>query len=116
MHSATLQSADMKEAHRRLAQARILAGYESATEAAEAMGARPPTYMGHENGSRGFKAEAERYARFFKVSLEWLLTGRGEPRRESLDARVQALPAAERARVHEFIEFIESRAPLKDAS
>lgn len=34
--------------------------------------------MGHENGSRGFSKSAERYADFFKVSLEWLLTGRGQ--------------------------------------
>jgi phage repressor protein C with HTH and peptisase S24 domain len=104
----------MKEPHQRLAHARELAGYETATEAADAMGARRPTYMGHENGSRGFKAEAERYARFFRVSFEWLATGRGEPRRESLDARVQALPAEEQRRVREFIEFIESRRPLRD--
>lgn len=104
----------MPNAHSRLTRARQLAGYETATEAAEALGVRPPTYLGHENGSRGFKSEAERYARFFKVSYEWLMTGRGEPRRESLDARVQALPPQEQQRVREFIEFIESRAPIRD--
>ena len=50
-------------------------------EAAEALGIREPTYMGHENGFRGFKASAEVYARKFKVNLEWLLTGRGNPRK-----------------------------------
>ena len=30
---------------------------------------------------RGFKATAEVYARKFKVNLEWLLTGRGNPRK-----------------------------------
>lgn len=34
--------------------------------------------MAHENGSRGFKLKsAERYARFFRVDLNWLLTGKG---------------------------------------
>lgn len=62
----------------RLMQARRKAGYASASDAAKALGVKEPTYMGHENGSRGFKkASAEQYARRFGVSLEWLLTGRG---------------------------------------
>jgi SOS-response transcriptional repressor LexA len=37
------------------------------------------TYAGHENGNSGFKtATAEKYARKFNVSLDWLLTGRGQ--------------------------------------
>ena len=71
----------MTEMHERLIWARKEAGYETAREAAEALGIREPTYMGHENGFRGFKASAEVYARKFKVNLEWLLTGRGSPRK-----------------------------------
>ena len=35
------------------------------------------TYMAHENGSRGFTKAAERYARLFKVTPQWLLFGAG---------------------------------------
>jgi len=38
------------------------------------------TYTQHENGIRGFTRSAERYARLFKVDLDWLLTGRGDMR------------------------------------
>lgn len=62
----------------RLVAARKLAGFESAADAARALSVPEPTYLAHENGSRGFRAKAEKYARRFGVSLEWLLTGRGE--------------------------------------
>lgn len=53
---------------------------DSATEAAEAMGIPPPTYLAHENGSRGFgRVKAQRYSEFFRINLEWLLTGKGDP-------------------------------------
>lgn len=43
------------------------------------MGVSRTTYYGHENGSVGFRTKsAILYARKFKVSLEWLETGRGE--------------------------------------
>ncbi|MGN6539144.1 MAG: LexA family protein [Mesorhizobium sp.] len=62
----------------RLKQARIDAGYQNAREAADALGVNYTTYGQHENGTRNIPARsAERYARKFKVSLEWLLTGRG---------------------------------------
>ena len=51
--------------------------YATPEEAASAMGIPAPTYRGHENGSRGLSRNAERYARFFGVPLDWLLTGRG---------------------------------------
>ena len=64
--------------HERLTFARKQAGYETATEAAEALGVPYPTYAGHENGSSGFRrGSGELYARRFKVRFEWLMTGRG---------------------------------------
>jgi DNA-binding XRE family transcriptional regulator len=63
----------------RLQQARKRAGLEDAGDAADALGVPRPTYYAHENGSRGFKANAEKYARKFKVRLEWLWTGQGSP-------------------------------------
>jgi len=70
----------MREMHERLAWAREKAGYENATHGAAAVGEVISTYLGHENGSRGFgRKKAEKYARRFNVSLEWLLTNKGEP-------------------------------------
>lgn len=63
----------------RLKAARERAGYDSAKLAAEAMGVSPSTYIQHENGTRGYpRTKAERYARFFRVTPEWLLYGRGK--------------------------------------
>jgi hypothetical protein len=104
----------MQQPHERLQRARELAGYENATDAAIALGVPAPTYLGHENGSRGFKIKAERYAKFFRVSYEWLMTGAGEPRPASLDARVKAMSPEERRRIYEFIDFVESRSGLKN--
>lgn len=63
----------------RLKKARIDAGYSSAAEAARALTVRYPTYASHENGNRDFGPDdAIVYARKFKVSDAWLLTGREE--------------------------------------
>jgi phage repressor protein C with HTH and peptisase S24 domain len=70
----------MKEPHERLQEARIAAKYPDAATAARAIGAPVATYQGHENGSRGLSRAAQRYADFFHVSIEWLLTGKGEMR------------------------------------
>jgi SOS-response transcriptional repressor LexA len=61
----------------RLIQARARR-FESASDAARAMNVPVPTYSGHENGNRGIPLDAaSRYARFFRVSLDWLVFGRG---------------------------------------
>lgn len=65
----------------RLAKARKDAGYTGPAEAAAALDMSRFTYTQHENGTRGFKTDsAVRYARKFRVSLEWLQTGRGDPK------------------------------------
>lgn len=62
----------------RLRQAREAAGFPSAAAAARAIGAKEITYTSHENGQRGLRpGPAARYARKFKVSAAWLLTGQG---------------------------------------
>jgi SOS-response transcriptional repressor LexA len=67
----------MSDAPERLRRAREKSGYSSAKAAAEAMGVSVPTYIQHENGTRGYPASrAERYARFFRVAPEWLLYGK----------------------------------------
>lgn len=68
----------MKEMHHRLAEAREAAGFTTVGEAANSLGIPYPTYAAHENGTTGFKFEAAvKYARKFKVSLDWLITGKG---------------------------------------
>jgi DNA-binding XRE family transcriptional regulator len=61
----------------RLKAAREAAGYPNAKDAALAMGASVATYIQHENGTRNFPTDrAQRYARFFRTTPEWLLYGR----------------------------------------
>src|SRR5437016_10079188 len=69
--------APLEAPHQRLRFAREQAGFTRASDAARAMGIEEPTYLGHENGSRGVSRAAARYARFFGVSLDWLIDGRG---------------------------------------
>ncbi|WP_343715296.1 S24 family peptidase [Inquilinus sp.] len=55
------------------------AGYETSSDAARAFGWIVSTYQSHENGHRGLPTKAaQRYARAFKVSASWLLTGEGD--------------------------------------
>lgn len=87
----------------RLIQARKNAGFATASEAAKALGVREPTYLGHENGSRGFKApSAQQYARRFGVSPEWLLFGKSP---------VEAPPASRQKPPPETV----TRVPLLDS-
>jgi SOS-response transcriptional repressor LexA len=65
----------------RLKRARLAAGHESATEAAEKFGWNPNTYRSVENGTRKpGSLNAIEYADAFEVRLDWLLTGRGAMR------------------------------------
>lgn len=68
----------MSAKNERLRAARSDAGFKSAAEAADAFGWVVPTYQSHENGSRGFSFDtAEKYARAFKTTTQWLLSGKG---------------------------------------
>lgn len=74
-----MQIAFMESFADRLRQARQDAGFDKAADAARALDVSYPTYAGHENGNRGVGPEAlTKYARRFKVSVDWLLTGKGE--------------------------------------
>lgn len=71
----------MTEIHERIQAARKLAGYETPTEAARAMGWNVSTYHSHENSSRGVpRKKVIMYSAAFKVNERWLLTGKGAPR------------------------------------
>jgi len=72
-----MRMTDDQEIGARLKLARQAAGFRSAKAAAESLGVAYPTYAQHENGTRGIVREAELYARRYKVSLDWLMRGRG---------------------------------------
>ncbi|MBB3997241.1 helix-turn-helix domain-containing protein [Aureimonas pseudogalii] len=62
----------------RLRAARIKAGIETAKDAANRFGWSEPTYRAHENGVRGLTLKnVKPYAKAFRVSSAWLLTGEG---------------------------------------
>lgn len=103
----------------RLRAARVLKGFHSAAEAARAMGIAEPTYHAHENGTRGFHREAERYAAFFRVDIGWLLTGAGEPRpgdRGPVQALFDSLPPEGQQEARRQLELVRRAfAPLPPA-
>lgn len=58
----------------RLREARKRAGFDSASEAAQRFGWTESAFRHHENGTRGFGADAaKKYGRAFKVKPGWLL-------------------------------------------
>lgn len=98
---------DLKEPWQRLRWAREQRSYNSARAAAEAMGVAYPTYAGHENGTTGFRHTAERYAAFFRVSLDWLLTGRGSPDgRSPVQEIYEELPPDKQRQAMDFLQFL----------
>lgn len=95
LHHPDRYARAVSTAAERLKAAREAAGYDTASAAAEAMGTALSTYLQHENGIRGFPApKAQKYARFFRTSPEWLLYGKGEkpaPNGEQVVKRVTRL-------------------------
>lgn len=74
----------MSRPNERLKRARIEAGYTTAVEAARAFGWNENTYIANENGYAPFsKGASVRYARAFRVELDWLVTGSGAMRKTS---------------------------------
>jgi hypothetical protein len=69
----------METIGQRLEKARKAAGFPTPDDAVQSLGMKYPTYIAHENGTGGFRVQsAVIYARKFKVSLDWLLTGKGK--------------------------------------
>lgn len=68
----------MGERHDRLRQARIAAGFERASDAAERFGWPKNTYKSNENGNAPFSfKKAKEYAEAFRVRAEWLYDAAG---------------------------------------
>ncbi len=62
------------EQGRRLRQARINAGFRTASDAARQLGIAGPTYLAHENGTRTIRHDmAIFYAQQYGVSTDWLM-------------------------------------------
>lgn len=79
LHHARPYVAIMTTPHDRLKAVRVKR-FDTAKEAAEAMGVPVATYIQHENGTRGFPTQrAKQYADFFRSTPEWLLYGRTPP-------------------------------------
>lgn len=78
----------MKTPAERLRAARIEAGYRSSMSASKAFGWTHSTYAAHENGQNDFDGDAAtRYARAFRTSAGYLLTGERNVR-----ARIKTVP------------------------
>jgi DNA-binding XRE family transcriptional regulator len=103
----------MDTAYERLQSARRRAGYETATDAANAFGWNAVTYRAHESGERGLRpAVAERYARAFRVSAAWLMTGEGpqdQSSAEIIDIWNRLLDAGARREVLDFAKYKASK-------
>lgn len=92
----------------RLREARELAGYDGAADAARALRINYSTYAAHENGVRGFARSVARYAAFYKVDMKWLSTGIGKPRGAPIEARILALDPEQQNQVMQAIELFET--------
>lgn len=83
-----------------------LSNFRWAAEAARAIGVPEATYSAHENGSRGFRVDmAYKYARFYKIDLQWLLFGFGNPRGPSIEDKVASLSKERRRVIEEQIDW-----------
>lgn len=75
----------MGESNDRLRQARERAGFESASAASRRFGWTHSTYASHENGQTPVPVKAaEKYAKAFRVSPAWILTGEAGPVRKTV--------------------------------
>jgi DNA-binding XRE family transcriptional regulator len=83
----------MEDASDRLQRARQKAGYENAVDAARAFGWGQSTYISHENGTRGLKPTiAEKYARAFRVTPEYILYGERSKRSADKEPERRTVP------------------------
>jgi hypothetical protein len=78
MDDVTKRPPSLLDPDERLRWARERAGFTTATDAAHRYNWNENTYRSHENASRGIsKRAAEKYAKAFKIPVEWLLFGHG---------------------------------------
>lgn len=76
----------------RLRLARAHAKFDEPTEAAKFHNWKVPTYLSHENGWRGITPRvAKKYAKAYKVSFPWLMSGEGTMIGAGIDADLAEL-------------------------
>jgi transcriptional regulator with XRE-family HTH domain len=81
----------------RIGQARRRAGIPSAAEAARRLQMEPHAYRHYESGTRTPPtARLPDIARLYKVSLEWLITGKGDQTSAEVTSLWEHMPAANR--------------------
>lgn len=118
LHNRLRYAAVMTDPAERLRIARLRAGFETGKEAAEALGFPVSTYLGHENGSRGYPAKkAAIYARKFKVREQWLLYGVGEGPGQTGDHSAEIIDILDHLpplRKAEALGYLRALASLKD--
>jgi phage repressor protein C with HTH and peptisase S24 domain len=68
---------DRPDFAKRLEKARVARGFASAKAAAKYFGWKYDSYAQHESGLRGIGRAADKYAKAYRVSEGWLLTGEG---------------------------------------
>lgn len=84
--------------HIRLKEARLNAGYKSATDAARSMGVKVVTYTAHENGGRAFDRDLARlYAKHYGVDPAWLIFGESKAPDEAAKADPFFRPAPDQS-------------------
>jgi hypothetical protein len=96
------------EVGKRLAEARIAAGFMTAADAAKRYRWHPQNVRDHEAGRRGVDPlQADEYARRYNILVEWLLFGRGPMRStdDSLSAILRKLDPEEVREVLAFARF-----------
>ena len=110
----------MREPGERLRKARLAAGFKTLAEAARYLNMAQATYYTHEQatyrGDRKFNAlQAEIYARKFKTTASWLLTGEGVDKRNNIFKVVATIGATELIDMHSIAateEFEEIELPF----
>lgn len=94
---------------KRLQQAREAMNFKTAKDAATYFGWKYDSYIQHERGERGISKAAPKYAKAFRVSKAWLLTGelgRISPEEQEFLDLLQQAPEAERLA---FLALLRSR-------
>jgi phage repressor protein C with HTH and peptisase S24 domain len=84
----TMLGNDRPDRAKRLEKARIHRGFATAKDAAKYFGFSYETYIQHEQGTRGISRRSERYAKAFRVSEAWLLTGEGDGPEQDSQAKI----------------------------
>lgn len=111
MHTAFMGTDDI-ERGKRLAQARLAKDYGSGAAAAKILRIPVATYNQYENGTRGFKSHAPRFASFFSVQLAWLWSGEGPMKRTGktqIQEKFDALPPEKQPEALQYLDFLASR-------